>query len=29
MIVKVTPAQVNIPPVIKVGTKVYRTQSKS
>jgi hypothetical protein len=28
MIVKVTPAQVNIPPVIKVGTKVYRTQSK-
>jgi hypothetical protein len=29
MIVRVTPAQVNIPPVIKVGTKVYRTQSKS
>jgi len=28
MIIKVTPAQVNIPPVIKVGTKVYRTQSK-
>jgi len=28
MIVRVTPAQVNIPPVIKVGTKVYRTQSK-
>jgi len=28
MIVIVTPAQVNIPPVIKVGNKVYRTQSK-
>jgi len=28
MIVKVTPAQVNIPPVVKVGTKVYRTQSR-
>jgi len=28
MIVKVTPAQVNIPPVVKVGIKVYRTQSK-
>jgi len=28
MIVIVTPAQVNIPPVVKVGTKVYRTQSR-
>jgi len=28
MIVIVTPAQVNIAPVIKVGNKVYRTQSR-